>query len=72
MYVCGVLTRFTAELFLKRNPYTEDCCAVPINRQRLYQIPGPPDLARLPAGCPFARETRPDIAVVSLPFATYK
>jgi oligopeptide transport system ATP-binding protein len=50
----------TAELFAQPgNPYTRGLLrSVPdptSARETLYQIPGaPPDLARLPAGCPFA------------------
>ena len=50
----------TAELFARPgNPYTKALLrSVPDPTQeqgKLYQIPGlPPDLARLPAGCPFA------------------
>lgn len=50
----------TAELFARPgNPYTKGLLrSVPDPTQeqgKLYQIPGlPPDLARLPAGCPFA------------------
>jgi oligopeptide transport system ATP-binding protein len=50
----------TAELFAKSgNPYTRGLLrSVPdptADRDVLYQIPGqPPDLARLPPGCPFA------------------
>jgi len=50
----------TAELFARPgNPYTRGLLrSVPdptAREQKLYQIPGlPPDLARMPAGCPFA------------------
>jgi oligopeptide transport system ATP-binding protein len=50
----------TAEIFARPgNPYTRGLLrSVPdpsAEQGRLYQIPGqPPDLARLPAGCPFA------------------
>src|SRR5256714_3098623 len=50
----------TAEIFLRSgNPYTRGLLrSVPdptAEHGKLYQIPGqPPDLARLPAGCPFA------------------
>jgi oligopeptide transport system ATP-binding protein len=50
----------TAELFAcPGNPYTKGLLrSVPdptANQEQLYQIPGlPPDLAHLPAGCPFA------------------
>ena len=61
MYAGKIFERApTAELFLKPgNPYTRGLLrSVPDptdEREQLYQIPGqPPDLARLPAGCPFA------------------
>src|SRR5437667_7780988 len=50
----------TAELFARSgNPYTRGLLrSVPdpnADQEMLYQIPGqPPDLARLPSGCPFA------------------
>jgi len=49
----------TAELFQQPAiPTREDAAFVPdpmAEHGKLYQIPGqPPDLARLPAGCPFA------------------
>jgi oligopeptide/dipeptide ABC transporter ATP-binding protein len=50
----------TKELFARSaNPYTRGLLrSVPdptVEQEKLYQIPGqPPDLARLPPGCPFA------------------
>ncbi len=61
MYAGKIFERApTAELFERPgNPYTEGLLRSvpdPTDEQgQLYQIPGqPPDLARLPAGCPFA------------------
>ena len=61
MYAGKIFERApTTELFVKPgNPYTLGLLrSVPDptdEREQLYQIPGqPPDLARLPSGCPFA------------------
>jgi len=61
MYAGKIFERApTSELFAKPgNPYTRGLLrSVPdptAEREQLYQIPGqPPDLARLPPGCPFA------------------
>jgi oligopeptide transport system ATP-binding protein len=61
MYAGKIFERApTTELFVKPgNPYTLGLLrSVPDptdEREKLYQIPGqPPDLARLPSGCPFA------------------
>src|SRR5881394_2189962 len=61
MYAGKIFERApTKELFARSaNPYTRGLLrSVPdptVDQERLYQIPGqPPDLSRLPQGCPFA------------------